>query len=391
MNKVKPLEQVRNVWIIAHIDAGKTTTTERILYYTWKKHKIGEVHEGEAEMDWMEQEQDRGITITSAATTCFRKDSQVNIIDTPWHVDFTVEVERSLRVLDGAVTVFSSSDWVQPQTETVRRQADKYKVPRLCFVNKIDKLWADFAMCVESIKNRLSKKAVAIQFPNWEGEDFKGEVDIILMKYYTFGGKNWEIQEEHEIPSDLYDKALEMREEVIDAAWSYDDEIAEKFLAWENIDLNQLKNAIRRAVCDNEIYPVMVGSALKNAGVQLMLDAVTNFLPAPTEVQAIKWIDPNDEDKELKRESDTNGPASALVFKIMTDPYVWTLSFARIYSGTIKSWDQLLDPITWKKERIWRLLVMHARKSEEVESIGAWQICAFLWLKEAQTWNSLNQ
>jgi len=389
MAEKTPLDKVRNVGIIAHIDAWKTTATERILYYTGKKHKIGEVHDGAAEMDWMEQEQERGITITSAATTCFWKGCQINIIDTPGHVDFTVEVERSLRVLDGAVTIFSSSDGVQPQTETVWRQADKYHVPRMCFVNKIDKIGANFDMCVESIHNRLSEKAVAIQFPYGESSDFKGIIDLVTMKYYTFEGENGEKEIEHEIPNDAMDKAQNMRESMLDALSSFDDDLAEKFLGGEDISIDEINKAMRAGVVANELYPVMVGSALKNAGIQLMLDACTAYLPSPLDIGAVTGIDPDDETKILKREPNDAEFVSALAFKIMTDPYVGTLTFVRIYSGLIKSWDQLLNPITGQKERIGRLMLMHSNKREEISEIGAGHIAAFLGLKDTRTGNTL--
>jgi len=387
--KLTPLDKVRNVGIIAHIDAGKTTTTERILYYTGKKHKIGEVHDGAAEMDWMEQEQERGITITSAATTCFWKDHHLNIIDTPGHVDFTIEVERSLKVLDGAVTVFSSSDGVQPQTETVWRQADKYHVPRMCFVNKIDKIWANFDNCVESIKTKLSPDAVAIQFPHGESSDFKGVVNLVNMKYYTFEGDNWEKQVEHEIPAELQDQAKTRRETMIDALSLFNDELAEKFLGWEEISEELIKKAIRTWVNANGLYPVLVWSALKNAWVQLLLDAVVDFMPNPLDIDSIKWVDPENPEKVLTRKPSDAEPAAALAFKIMTDPFVGTLTFVRVYSGTIKSWDTLLNPITGNKERVWRLLLMHSNKREEISEVRAGHIAAFLGLKEVHTGHTL--
>jgi len=383
------LDKVRNVGIIAHIDAWKTTTTERILYYTGKKHKIGEVHEGAAEMDWMEQEKERWITITSAATTCFWKDHRINIIDTPGHVDFTIEVERSLRVLDGAITVFSSSDGVQPQTETVWRQGDKYGVPRMCFVNKIDKIGADFAMCVESIKTRLSPKAVAIQFPNGESSEFKGIVHLLTMKYYTFEWENGEKQVEHDIPAHLVAKAEEMREELIDTVSIFDDEVAEKFLGWEEISEAELTRALRKWVVSNQVYPVLVGSSLKNAGVQLMLDVAVAVLPSPLDIGAVKGTDVDDPEKPMAREPKNSEPASALAFKIMTDPFVGTLTFVRVYSWVIKTWDQLLNPITGKKERVGRLVLMHARKMEDIDQIEAGHICAFLGLKDVTTGHTL--
>ncbi len=383
------LEKVRNVGIIAHIDAGKTTTTERILYYTGKNHKIGEVHEGEATMDWMEQEQERGITITSAATTCSWKGHHINIIDTPGHVDFTIEVERSLRVLDGAVTVLSSSDAVQPQTETVWRQADKYHVPRMCFVNKIDKIWADFKLCISEIRERLSTKAFAIQLPYGESSEFKGIVDLVTMKYFTFEGENGETQVEQDIPADFVDICKEYRETMIDAISVFDDELAEKFLGGEEISVELIQKAIRKGTVSNQFYPVLVGTALRNAWVQLMLDCAVAYLPSPLDIGAVHGTDVDDAEKAMGREPDDSEPASALAFKIMTDPYVGTLTFARVYSGVIKSGDALLNPRTGDKERVWRLLLMHANKREEISEIHAGHICAFLWLKDVKTGDTL--
>ncbi|HMT26674.1 MAG TPA: GTP-binding protein, partial [Candidatus Absconditabacterales bacterium] len=374
---LKPLNMVRNVGIIAHIDAGKTTTTERILYYTGRNHKIGEVHDGEATMDWMEQEQERGITITSAATTCSWRDHHINIIDTPGHVDFTIEVERSLRVLDGAVTVFSSSDGVQPQTETVWRQADKYVVPRMCFINKIDKVGADFKMCVETIKSRLSNKGCPIQMPFGEASEFKGIVNLINMKYYTFEGENGEKQVEHEIPEEMKEISASMRETLLDTVSVFDDELAEKFLGGEEIPLELLKKAVRQGTITNQFYPILVGSALRNAGVQLMLDAAVDFLPSPIDIGAVQGVDVDDSEKKLERAASDSEPVSALAFKIMTDPYVGVLTFVRVYSGIIKSGDQLLNPISGEKERVGRLLLMHANKREEISEIHAGHICAF--------------
>lgn len=388
-NENIPLSKVRNVGIIAHIDAGKTTTTERILYYTGKNHKIGETHDGESTMDWMEQEAERGITITSAATTCFWKDHRINIIDTPWHVDFTIEVERSMRVLDGAVTIFSSSDGVQPQTETVWRQWDKYHVPRICFVNKMDKIGADFQMTLDSIAERLSDKAIPIQFPYGQADEFKGVINLLDMKYYTFEGEFGEKEEIHDIPADVLDKAKEMREALIDTVSVYDDAIVEKFLEGEEITEEELLSVIRKWVVANEVYPVLCGSSLRNAWVQLMIDAMTNFLPSPVDVGAIKGIDPKDETKELTREPKADAPVSALAFKVASDPYVGSLTFVRVYSGTIKSGDVLLNASTWKKERVWRLLLMHSNKQEEIAEISAGHIAAFLGLKETTTWDTL--
>ncbi len=383
------LDKVRNMGIIAHIDAGKTTTTERILYYTGKNHKIGEVHEGAATMDWMEQEQERGITITSAATTCFWRGHHINIIDTPGHVDFTIEVERSLRVLDGATVVFSSSDGVQPQTETVWRQANKYKVPRQCFVNKIDKIGANFAMCVESIQKRLSNKAVAVQFPYGEASDFKGIVDLTRMKYFTFEGTNGETQVEHEIPADVADKAKSMRETLTDAVSIFDDELAEKFLGGEEISYELLMRALRKGVVSNECYPVLVGTALKNAGVQLMLDYAVDVLPCPLDVGAMKGVDVDDSTKQLERAPSDDAPVSALAFKIMTDPFVGSLTFVRVYSGVVKTGDALLNPISGQRERVGRLILMHANKREEISEVHAGHIAAFLGLKDTRTGHTL--
>jgi elongation factor G len=383
------LDKVRNIGIIAHIDAGKTTTTERILYYTGKNHKIGEVHEGEATMDWMEQEQERGITITSAATTCSWKGYHINIIDTPGHVDFTIEVERSLRVLDGAVCVLSSSDAVQPQTETVWRQADKYHVPRMCFVNKIDKIGADFKMCIDDIRDRLSTKAFAIQLPYGEASEFKGIINLIDMKYYTFEGDNGETQVAHEIPADIAETVAKYRETMMDAISVFDDEFAEKFLGGEEISEELLLKAMRKGTVANEFYPVLVGTALRNAGVQLMLDIAVALLPSPLDIGAVHGVDVDDAEIAMTREPDDSEPASALAFKIMTDPYVGTLTFVRVYAGVIKSGDALLNPRTGDKERVGRLLLMHANKREEISEIHAGHIAAFLGLKDVKTGDTL--
>lgn len=384
-----PLENVRNVGIIAHIDAGKTTTTERVLYYTGKNHKIGEVHEGEATMDWMEQEQERGITITSAATTCSWKGYHINIIDTPGHVDFTIEVERSLRVLDGAVCVLSSSDAVQPQTETVWRQADKYHVPRMCFVNKIDKIGADFKMCVDDIRDRLSTKAFAIQLPYGESSEFKGIVNLINMVYYTYEGSNGETQVAHDIPEDFMETCKQYRETMMDAISVFDDEFAEKFLGGEEISEELVVKAMRKGVVSNQFYPILVGTALRNAGVQLMLDMAVALLPSPLDVGAVQGTDIDDPTIAMSREPDDKEPASALAFKIMTDPYVGTLTFVRVYAGVVRSGDALLNPRTGEKERIGRLLLMHANKREEISEIHAGHIAAFLGLKDVKTGDTL--
>ena len=374
---------------MAHIDAGKTTTTERILYYTGKKHKIWETHDGEADMDWMEQEKERGITITSAATTCFRHDIQINVIDTPGHVDFTVEVERSLRVLDGAVALLDASQGAEPQTETVWRQADKYGVPRLIFANKMDKIGADFFMSLDSVKARLSDKAVPIQLPIGKSDTFEGVVDLVTMKSYHFEGEKGVDVVEGEIPADMKAQAEEYRENMIDAISMFDDELAEKFLWGEEISVELIKKAIRNGTISNELYPVLCGTALGNKGVQLVLNAVVDYLPSPLDRGEMVGHHPDDDKQEVRRKPDVNEPAAAIAFKIMTDPFVGTLTFVRVYSGTIKSGDTLLNTITGKKERVGRLLLMHANKREEISEITAGNICAFLGLKETQTGHTL--
>ena len=388
-NEKKSLDKIRNIGIMAHIDAGKTTTTERILYYTGKKHKIGETHDGEADMDWMEQEKERGITITSAATTCFRHDIQINVIDTPGHVDFTVEVERSLRVLDGAVALLDASQGAEPQTETVWRQADKYGVPRLIFANKMDKIGADFFMSLESVKDRLSDKAVPIQLPIGKSDTFEGVIDLVTMKSYHFEGEKWVNVVEGEIPADMQAQAEEYRENMIDAISMFDDELAEKFLGGEEISVELIKKAIRCGTIQNELYPVLCGTALGNKGVQLVLNAVVDYLPSPIDRGEMVGHNPDNEEQEVRRKPDLNEPASAIAFKIMTDPFVGTLTFVRVYSGVIKSWDTLLNTVTGKKERVGRLLLMHANKREEISEISAGNICAFLGLKETQTGHTL--
>ena len=374
---------------MAHIDAGKTTTTERILYYTGKKHKIGETHDGEADMDWMEQEKERGITITSAATTCFWHDIQINVIDTPGHVDFTVEVERSLRVLDGAVALLDVSQGAEPQTETVWRQADKYGVPRLIFANKMDKMGADFFMSLESVEKRLSDKVVPIQLPIGKADTFEGIIDLITMKAYHFEGEKGVDVVEGEIPANMQAQAEEWREKMIDAISMFDDELAEKFLGGEEISIDLIKKAIRTGTISNQLYPMLCGTALGNKGVQLVLNAVVDFLPSPLDRKEIIGHNPDNETEEVKRTPSVSDPVSAIAFKIMTDPFVGTLTFVRVYSGTIKSGDTLLNSITGKKERVGRLLLMHANKREEISEISAGNICAFLGLKETQTGHTL--
>jgi len=382
------LNKVRNIGIIAHIDAGKTTTTERVLFYTGRKHKIGEVHDGAAEMDWMEQEQERGITITSAATTCSWNDHHINIIDTPWHVDFTVEVERSLRVLDGGVAVFDGSQGVEPQSETVWRQADKYDVPRIAFVNKMDKIGADFAMSVRSIAEKLTDKGVAIQIPHGAANEFKGIVDLVEMKYHTFEGAQGQDHSITDIPAEIKEEADMEREAMIEKISGFDDDVAMKYLEGEVLSVEEIKKAIRAGVINNDLYPVLCGSALKNAGVQLVLDAVTDYLPSPIDRGAIHGVNPDTTEAE-SREPGKEQPAAAIAFKIMTDPFVGTLTFVRVYSGTIESGSTLINPITGQKERVGRLLLMHANKREEIKSIGEGHICAFLWLKNTKTWHTI--
>ena len=389
MADITPLEKVRNLGIMAHIDAGKTTVTERILFYTGRTHKIWETHDWESQMDWMDQEKERWITITSATTVCFWKGHHINIIDTPGHVDFTIEVERSLRVLDGAVALLDGQAWVEPQTETVWRQADKYNVPRMIFVNKMDKMGADFYNSVETIKERLTDKAIPIELPNGASDTFAGVVSLVNMKYYTFEGEKWVNVVEHEIPEELKAKAEEYREALIDRVSIYDDELAEKYLEGEEIPVELLKKAIRIWTCSGDLFPVMCGSALGNKWVQLMIDAVVDFLPSPLDRGEIIGTDPDDPEKQITRKADVNQPASAIAFKIMTDPFVGTLTYVRVYSGVIKSGDMLLNPITGQKERVGRLLMMHANKREEITEISAGHICAFLWLKDTRTGNTL--
>jgi len=347
-----PIEKYRNIGIIAHIDAGKTTTTERILFYTGITHKIGEVHDGTATMDWMEQEKERGITITSAATTCFWGDYQINIIDTPGHVDFTVEVERSMRVLDGGVVVFDGKEGVEPQSETVWRQADKYNVPRICFINKIDKEGASFDYSMNSIWNRLTPNAVAVQIPIGKRGDFRGVVDIINMKAYAFGGDMGEKVIEEAIPADLMEEVKKWRGKMVEKIAESDESLTEKFLNGKEISVLELKTALRKATIAVRLIPVYVGTALRNKGVQLILDGVVDYLPSPIDVPAIKGIDP-DNGQEVERKASDDEPFSALAFKVATDPFVGQLTFFRVYSGTLNAGSYVLKcmPITVKKSR----------------------------------------
>jgi elongation factor G len=375
------LKNTRNIGIMAHIDAGKTTTTERILYYTGRIHKIGETHEGASQMDWMEQEQERGITITSAATTAQWKGHRVNIIDTPGHVDFTVEVERSLRVLDGAVTVLDAQSGVEPQTETVWRQATTYGVPRVVFVNKMDKLGADFLYSVGTIHDRLMANAHPIQLPIGAEDEFSGIIDLIEMKATMYGNDLGTEIEVVDIPADYQDQAEEYREKLIEAVAELDEELMEKYLGGEELTNDEIKAAIRKGVVNVEFFPVMVGSAFKNKGVQLMLDAVIDYLPAPTDVPAIKGTLP-DSDEEVEREASDEAPFSALAFKVMTDPYVGKLTFFRVYSGVLSSGSYVQNSTKGKRERVGRILQMHANSREEISQVYAGDIAAAVGLKD---------
>ncbi len=388
MPRKYPIEKIRNIGIIAHIDAGKTTVTERILFYTGISHKIGEVHNGEATMDWMEQEQERGITITSAATTCIWKDHQINIIDTPGHVDFTAEVERSLRVLDGGVVVFDGVAGVESQSETVWHQADKYQVPRICFINKMDRMGADFYKSFRSIIDRLNKNAVAIQLPIGAEENFEGVVNLINKKAYYFEGEHGENVVEKDIPEEMNKKVEEWRNEMVEKIVENDDELMEKYLASKEITQEELEKGIKKATAENKIFPVMTGTALKNKGVQLILDGVINYLPSPLDVPSVTGIDPNTEE-EVTRKTDDEEPLAVLAFKIAADPFVGQLAFFRVYSGTLKAGSYVLNSITGKKERVGRILRMHANHREEVDVIYAGDIAATVGLKNTTTGNTL--
>jgi elongation factor G len=382
------IDKYRNIGIIAHIDAGKTTTTERVLFYTGISHKIGEVHEGEAVMDWMEQEKERGITITSAATTCFWQDCQINIIDTPGHVDFTVEVERSLRVLDGGVVVFDGKEGVEPQSETVWRQADKYNVPRLCFINKIDKEGADFEFSLSSIVNRLNPNALAVQIPIGERGDFKGVVDLMKMKALYFEGDKGEKVVEDEIPTELAEKAKEYREKMVEKIAETDDALAEKFLSGEEISVEELKKALRAAAISVKVFPVYVGTALRNKGVQPVLDGVVDYLPSPIDVPPAKGIDPKT-NEEVEVVANDNEKFAALAFKVATDPFVGQLTFFRVYSGIAKAGSYVLNSTKGEKERIGRILRMHANHREEMQEIFSGGIGALVGMKYTTTGDTL--
>ena len=389
MARTTPLKDVRNIGIIAHIDAGKTTVTERILFYTGITYKIGEVHEGEATMDWMEQEQERGITITAAATTASWNDHQINIIDTPGHVDFTVEVERSLRVLDGGVVIFDGVAGVEPQSETVWRQADKYEVPRICFINKLDRTGADFYFDLDSIHQRLTKKAHPIQLPIGAEDKFLGVVDLIKMKAYIYKDDLGEDIEETDIPEDLKEKADEYRGKLIEAIVETDEPLMNKYFDGTELTVDELKSALRKATISNQIVPVLCGSALKNKGVQKLLDAVVDYLPSPLDIPPVEGVNPDDESEKITRPTTDDAPLTALAFKIATDPFVGKLCFVRVYSGTLKAGSYILNANTGKKERIGRLVRLHANSREEVQEIPAGDIAAVVGLKETVTGHTI--
>ncbi|MGI9500110.1 MAG: elongation factor G [Geminicoccaceae bacterium] len=390
MPRTTPLERYRNIGIMAHIDAGKTTTTERILFYTGKSYKIGEVHDGAATMDWMEQEQERGITITSAATTASWKDHRVNIIDTPGHVDFTIEVERSLRVLDGAVAVFDSVAGVEPQSETVWRQADKYKVPRICFVNKMDRTGADYFRCIEMIKDRLGAVPLVMNLPIGAEADFIGNVDLLMNQAVTWKDDSLGAEFEYgDIPDDLKDQAEIYRAQLIEAAVELDDDALEAYFGGEEPSAETLKRCIRKGTLEGNFVPVLSGSAFKNKGVQPLLDAVVDFLPAPTEVPPTQGIKPNTDEPMIRKSSDDE-PFSALAFKIMTDPFVGTLSFIRIYSGVLASGSYVTNTVKGQRERIGRILEMHANSREEIKEARAGDIVALVGMKSTTTGDTLS-
>ena len=389
VSRTVPLERCRNIGIMAHIDAGKTTTTERILFYTGRTHRLGEVHEGTATMDWMEQEQERGITITSAATTCSWRDIRINIIDTPGHVDFTAEVERSLRVLDGAVAVFDAVHGVQPQSEKVWRQADKYGVPRICFINKIDKMGADFEHAIDTIRKRLNAKPIAIQIPIGQEDKFKGVVDLLSMKAIIWNNEDLGAEyETEEIPAELKKKAEAFRAQLVETVAENDDEMLHKFLEGEEISEAELKASLRKSTIALKVFPVVVGTAFKNKGIQPLLDAVVDYLPSPLDTQETTGINPENGEHIVRKASDDE-PFSALAFKIMADPYVGQLTFIRVYSGQLKSGDSVMNSRTQRHERIGRLLKMHANKREDIQDILAGDICAAVGLKNVGTGDTI--
>lgn len=389
MARTTPLEDYRNIGIMAHIDAGKTTTTERILFYTGMSHKIGEVHDGAATMDWMEQEQERGITITSAATTCFWKEKRINIIDTPGHVDFTIEVERSLRVLDGAVAVFDSVAGVEPQSETVWRQADKYDVPRMCFVNKMDRMGANFYRCVDMIKERLGSNALVIQLPIGAEAEYKGHVDVvknvgIIWEDEGMGANYTEI----DIPADMVDKVAEYREAMFDMVTELDDDVMEAYLEGNEPDLDTLKRLIRKGTIEGSFVPVLTGTAFKNKGVQTLLDAVIDFMPSPLDIEDVQGVEVNG-DAEMSRPAEDDAPFSALAFKVMNDPFVGSLTFARVYSGTVSTSTTVMNSVKGRKEKIGRMLQMHSNDREDIKEARTGDIIALCGLKETTTGDTL--
>ena len=388
--KKMSLGQVRNIGIMAHIDAGKTTLTERVLYYTGRTHQIGEVHEGGATMDWMDLEKERGITITSAATTAIWDNHRINIIDTPGHVDFTIEVERSLRVLDGAIAVFCAVGGVEPQSETVWRQSDKYDVPRIAFVNKMDRVGADFFHVIEMMTSRLKANPLPLTLPIGDGELFNGIIDLLSMKAILYNESSLGVRFEYrDIPNDLLEEANKWRHHLIEETATYDEHLMEKYLADEEISANEIKAAVRRGCLDNTFTPTFCGSAFKNKGIQRLLDAVIDFLPSPLDIPSVNGIDPKNSDIELSRETNEKAPFSALAFKIMTDPYVGRLTYLRVYSGLLKKGTYVYNPNIGKRERISRILQMHANKREELNEVSAGQIVGVVGLKRANTGHTL--
>ena len=389
MPRTTPLERTRNIGIIAHIDAGKTTTTERILFYTGVSHKMGEVHDGAAQMDWMQQEQERGITITSAATTCFWKDHRINIIDTPGHVDFTIEVERSLRVLDGAIGVFCGVAGVEPQSETVWRQADRYRVPRIAFVNKMDRVGADFGRVVRSIRERLCANAVPLQLPIGSEDEFRGVVDLLAEKAIYWDDSTLGVDfEEREVPAELADVVAEAREHLVEAAADFDEELMARFLEGEPVSADQLGKALREATLRLEVVPVLCGAAFKNRGIQPLLDAIIDYLPSPLDIPRVEGVRPGSDDV-IQRRADDNEPFAALAFKLMSDKHVGHLTYIRAYSGRVKTGDQVLNATRARKERIGRILQMHANKQQQIDEILAGDIVAVVGLKSIATGETL--
>ncbi len=387
-----PLDKVRNIWIFAHIDAGKTTTSERILFYTGRIHKIGETHDWEGTMDWMEQEKERGITITSAATTAFWKDKQINLIDTPGHVDFTIEVERSLRVLDWGIAVFDGSQWVEPQSETVWKQADKYGVSRIAFVNKMDKTGGDFFMTIDSIKKKLAgNKVVPIQLPLGLESDFYWVIDLVQMKAFTFEGEHGEKIVEIEIPADMKDKAESYRLELMEKVAEQDDALMEKYFAEGELSIDEIKSGMRKGVIANKLYPVVCGTALQNKWLQLVIDAACDYLPSPIDVNEgfIDAMNPDNKEEIRKIKMADESPLGALAFKITTDPFVWRITFVRVYSGVLKAGSYVFNPVSGEKERVWRLVQMHANERKEIEEIRAGHIGAVIGLKDTKTGDTL--